>query len=43
MFFSKGTQESIRISDDDPSGKGDKTAFIASNVQEKDITNYMRK
>ena len=30
--------ESIRVNDDDPSGKGDKTAFIDSTVQEKNIT-----
>ncbi len=30
--------ESIRINDDDPSGKGDKTAFIDTTVQEKNIT-----
>jgi IS5 family transposase len=27
--------ESIRVNDDDPSGKGDETAFIDSTVQEK--------
>jgi IS5 family transposase len=31
-------QESIRVNNDDPSGKGDKTAFIDSTVQEKNIT-----
>ena len=30
--------ESIRVNDDDPSGKGDKTAFIDTTVQEKNIT-----
>lgn len=30
--------ESIRINDDDPTGKGDQTAFIDSTVQEKNIT-----
>ena len=31
-------RESIRVNDDDPSGQGDKTAFIDSTVQEKNIT-----
>jgi IS5 family transposase len=31
-------EESIRINNDDSSGKGDKTAFIDSTVQEKNIT-----
>ncbi len=31
-------RESIRVNDEDPSGKGDKTAFIDSTVQEKNIT-----
>jgi IS5 family transposase len=31
-------QESIRVNDEDPSGKGDRTAFIDSTVQEKNIT-----
>ncbi len=30
--------ESIRVNDEDPSGKGDKTALIDSTVQEKNIT-----
>ena len=31
-------QESIRVNDEDTSGKGDKVAFIDSTVQEKNIT-----
>ncbi len=30
--------ESIRVNDDDPSGRGDKTGFIDTTVQEKNIT-----
>ncbi len=31
-------RESIRVNDDDPDGKGDRTAFIDSTVQEKNVT-----